>query len=151
MGAESELKKAAMEYYVFSRTLKPGRRNYVTFVNEPLAPFVEALRAKSGKNIWHAGGGELAREFLKTDLIDELYLGVVPTLIGEGIPLFPPKFPQREFELTETKTYDGGLLAPTLENARHDPAEALHAIASSMTDGTNGAKIASSCIRAGWA
>lgn len=118
MGAERELKKAAIEYYVFSRTLEPGRRNYVTFVSEPLAPFVEALRAKPGKNIWHAGGGELAREFLKADLIDQMYLGVVPTLIGEGIPLFPPTFPQREFELTESKTYDGGLLALTYTRKR---------------------------------
>ena len=45
------------------------------------------------------GGGELARSFLQDDLIDELYLGVVPTLIGEGLPLFPVGFPERHFRL----------------------------------------------------
>jgi dihydrofolate reductase len=57
------------------------------------------------------GGGELARNFLKADLVDELYIGMVPVLIGAGIPLFPPGFPQREFSLVENKTYSKGLIA----------------------------------------
>src|SRR5260370_18192829 len=51
------------------------------------------------------GGGELARDFLKDDLVDELYIGIVPVLIGEGIPLFPSGFPQREFTLLETLNF----------------------------------------------
>ncbi len=47
--------------------------------------------------MWWMGGGELAREFFKADLVDELYLGVVPVLLGEGIPLFPSGFPQGIF------------------------------------------------------
>jgi len=50
------------------------------------------------------GGGELARDFLKADLVDELYLGVVPVAIGEGLPAFPAGFPQRAFSLTENKS-----------------------------------------------
>jgi len=57
------------------------------------------------------GGGELARSFLEEDLVDELYLGIVPVLIGEGLPLFPSGFPQREFSLLENKTYSKGLIA----------------------------------------
>jgi dihydrofolate reductase len=57
------------------------------------------------------GGGELAREFLKADLVDELHLGIVPVLLGEGIPLFPSGFPQRDFTLAENRTYSKGLIA----------------------------------------
>jgi dihydrofolate reductase len=57
------------------------------------------------------GVGELARDFLKGDLVDELYIGMVPVLLGEGIPLFPPGFPQREFSLVENDTYSKGLIA----------------------------------------
>ena len=57
------------------------------------------------------GGGKLARDFLKDDLVDELYLGVVPVLLGEGIPLFPSGFPQRNFALIENKTFSRGLIA----------------------------------------
>ena len=79
---------------------------------------MEFLCKRKGKHIWMMGGGELAREFLKDDLIDEVYLGIVPTLIGEGIPLFPSGFPQREFSLLENKTYGKGLIALKYARAR---------------------------------
>jgi dihydrofolate reductase len=34
-------------------------------------------------------------------LVDELFIGVGPVLLGNGIPGFPGKFPQRRFKLTE--------------------------------------------------
>jgi dihydrofolate reductase len=64
------------------------------------------------------GGGELAREFLKADLVDELYLGVVPVLLGEGIPLFPSGFPQREFSLVENKTFSRSMIALKYKRVR---------------------------------
>jgi dihydrofolate reductase len=63
------------------------------------------------------GGGELARTFLNADLVDRLYLGVVPVLLGEGIPLFPSGFPQRDFTLIENKTYSKGLIALTYKRS----------------------------------
>jgi dihydrofolate reductase len=104
--------------YVFSRTLPPGECPGVTIVNDSPKSFMEPLRKRKGKNIWLMGGGELAREFLKDDFIDEIYLGIVPTLIGEGIPLFPRGFPQREFSLLENKTYGKGLVALKYARAR---------------------------------
>lgn len=127
MGGEAVMEKGGMEYYVFSKTLPPGTRNYVTFVNEPIPGFVQKLRAKPGKNIWHMGGGELAREFLKVDLIDELYLGIVPKLIGEGLPLFPPSYPERHFALKESKNYGGGMLTLTYERVREGAAASAKA------------------------
>jgi dihydrofolate reductase len=107
--------------YVFSRTLSPGERPGVTIVNESPKSFVASLRKQKGKNIWHMGGGELAREFLKDDLIDELYIGIVPKLIGEGIPLFPGGFSERRFRLLENKTYSQSLISLTYERVRTHP------------------------------
>ena len=64
------------------------------------------------------GGGELARSFLAADLIDELFLGVVPILLGDGIPLFPGGFPQRDFALVENKTYSKSQIALTYRRVR---------------------------------
>src|SRR5713101_9513105 len=100
-----------MKCYVFSKTLEHGERNGVTIIRESPKQFVAALRKKKGKDIWLMGGGELTRDFLREDLVDELYLGVVPVLIGEGIPAFPSGFRQREFTLAENKTYSKGLIA----------------------------------------
>ena len=97
--------------YVFSRTLPAGESNGLIFVNDSPLKFTAGLRKQKGKHIWLMGGGELARGFLKDDLVDELYLGIVPVLIGEGLPLFPPGFPQREFSLLENKTYSKGLIS----------------------------------------
>jgi len=97
--------------YVFSRKKAAGERQGVTYTRQTPARLLAALRKQPGKDIWLMGGGEMARAFLKADLVDELYLGIVPVLLGSGIPLFPAGFPQREFELLENKTYSKGLVS----------------------------------------
>ena len=108
----------SMKTYVFSRTLSPGERNNVTFTNASPNAIVAEIRKKPGKDIWLMGGGIIIRDFLKEDLVDELYVGIVPTLLGEGIPLFPGGFPQREFALIENRSYSRGFIALRYERAR---------------------------------
>ena len=103
--------RSSMATYVFSLSLAAGKRDGLIFTHQTPGALVRQLRKSKGKNIWLMGGGELARDFLKADLVDELYIGMVPVLIGAGIPLFPPGFPQREFSLVENKTYSKGLIA----------------------------------------
>jgi len=112
-----------MKCYVCSRSQAPGARPGVTFVNESPKSLVDRLQKGPGKDIWLMGGGELARDFLKDDLVDELYIGIVPVLIGEGIPLFPAGFPQREFSLIENNTYSKGMIALRYERMRTKKAE----------------------------
>src|SRR5215475_6619759 len=107
-----------MKFYVLSRTQPPGEQNHVTFTNESPSAIVAEIRKQPGKHIWLMGGGILIRDFLKEDLVDELYIGVVPVLIGEGIPLFPSSFPQREFGLIENKSYSRGMIALRYERTR---------------------------------
>jgi len=104
------LPASSMVIYVFSLSKPPGKCGEWTFVNESPAAFIGKLRKRPGKNIWLMGGGELARDFLKADLVDELNLGIIPVLLGEGIPLFPSGFPQRDFSLLENKTYSKGMI-----------------------------------------
>jgi dihydrofolate reductase len=112
---------SSMVHYVFSRSKPAGERGGVVFVNQAPAAFIHQLRKRPGKHIWLMGGGELARDFLKADLVDELYIGVVPVLLGEGIPLFPSGFPQRDFTLLENKTYSKGLIALRYKRHRSKP------------------------------
>jgi len=107
-----------MPMYVFSNSKPPGERDGVIFVNETPATFIRKLRRRSGKDIWLMGGGELARAFLNEDLVDGLRLGVVPVLLGAGIPLFPSGFPQRDFILIENKTYSRGMISLTYKRSR---------------------------------
>jgi len=97
-----------MTNYVLSRRWKPGKRDGFEVVRGPLTTFVKKLKRSPGKDIYLGGGGELARSFLKEDLVDQLYIGVSPTLLGDGVPGFPGKFPQRDFKLTECTSYANG-------------------------------------------
>jgi len=107
-----------MKCFVFSNSQDAGERGGVTFVKDSPKNWLASMQKKREKDIWLMGGGELARAFLEQDLVDELYLGVVPTLIGEGIPAFPSGFPQREFALVENKTFSKGLIALRYERGR---------------------------------
>lgn len=47
------------------------------------------LRARgAGGAIWLFGGGVLARQFLRAGLVDVIEIGVIPVILGEGIPAF---------------------------------------------------------------
>jgi dihydrofolate reductase len=100
-----------MKSYVMSTTLPSGEQNGATITRRSPASLVTEIRKNRGKNIWLMGGGILARDFLKADLVDELYLGLVPVLIGEGIPLFLGGCPERKFKLIENQTFSKGLIA----------------------------------------
>lgn len=106
-----------MACYIFSRSKAPGKRGGVEYVNEAPSEFIRRIKARAGKDIWLMGGGELAREFLKEDLVDGMDLGIMPVLLGEGIPLFPRGFPQRNFVLDEFKTYKSGIVKATYSRA----------------------------------
>ena len=108
----------SMANYVFSRSQPAGERGGAVFVNQSPAAFIRGIRKRKGKDIWLMGGGELARDFLKADLVDELHLGVIPILLGAGIPLFPGGFPQRDFKLVENKSYSKGLISLKYKRSR---------------------------------
>ncbi|HEY6332928.1 MAG TPA: dihydrofolate reductase family protein, partial [Blastocatellia bacterium] len=93
-----------LETYVFSRTWKPGEHDGFQVVKGSPAALVRRLRKRKGKHIFLMSG-ELGRAFLQADLVDELYLGIVPVLLGEGIPGFPGGFPQRDFRLVSSQIF----------------------------------------------
>jgi dihydrofolate reductase len=107
----------AMSNYVVSKRWKPGKREGFEVVGGELKPFVAKLKRRTGKDIYLGGGGGLARSFLQDDLVDEMFLGVVPCVLGEGIPAFPSGFPQRSFKLIECKGYSNGSVALRYERA----------------------------------
>lgn len=105
MGKGKGFKSGGLSCYVFSRTNPPGKQKGFEYTNREPADLVSELRKSPGKDIWLGGGGELARAFLEQDLIDRIDLGIVPAVLGSGIPLFPAGFPERKFKLLECRGY----------------------------------------------
>jgi dihydrofolate reductase len=104
--------------FVFSR--KPPKRATlgVEFVSEPVKAFAQRLRATPGKHIWMMGGGELIASFLDAGEIDEFDIHVIPTLIGEGIPLVAPRHRDVRLRLRSARKYPDGVVRLRYEVVR---------------------------------
>lgn len=94
--------------YVFTRTPRESNKDNVQFVFEDVKKFVERLKLQQGKDICLTGGGSLAKTFFVENLIDEIIIGVQPTILGKGIPLFLQHDKQIDLELFDVKTRRSG-------------------------------------------
>src|SRR6185436_15987238 len=72
---------------VFSRTLKNVDWKNTTLKKEIIKEEILELKQQAGKNIV-VGSPSLIVAFTQLDLIDEYQLGVQPTVVGSGLPLF---------------------------------------------------------------
>lgn len=108
--ATPDMFAGGVKHYAFSR--KPPKKVLFgfEFVNEPIKKFVKRLRAERGKDIWMMGGASIIRSFLDADAIDEFIIHVIPTFIGEGIPLIAPKRRTLPLKLLSTKKYPDGVV-----------------------------------------
>lgn len=60
-----------------------------TFVTDGIeAALEQARRAAGGKDVSLAGGASAAQQYLAADLVDEMEINLVPTLLGSGERLF---------------------------------------------------------------
>jgi dihydrofolate reductase len=82
----------------------------VEFVNEPVSAFSKRIRSQAGKDIWIMGGGGLIASFLDAGEIDEFIVHVIPTFIGEGIPLVHPKRRSVELALLSSRRFSDGVV-----------------------------------------
>jgi dihydrofolate reductase len=96
--------------YVFSRRPPKKHAPDVEFVKEPISQFAARVRSIPGKDIWMMGGGGIIASFLDAGEIDEFIIHVIPTFIGEGIPLVAPKHRDVELKLLGIRDYPDGLV-----------------------------------------
>lgn len=89
-----------MDTYVFSRTLQQADCPGVTVSDDP-STTVPALKEQPGKDIWLFGGGVLFRSLLELGLVDAVLLGIIPVLLGAGLPLLPESARGAKLRLVE--------------------------------------------------
>jgi len=96
--------------YAFSRRPPKKVLPGFEFVKEPIKSFAKRLRAQKGKNIFMMGGGGLIASFLDLGEIDEFIIHVIPTFIGEGIPLIAPRHRTVPLKLKSCKKFSDGVV-----------------------------------------
>jgi dihydrofolate reductase len=82
--------------YVF--TNRKEQLKYVEVVNDDLKTFIKKTRNEY-KNIWIVGGGEIIKQYLELDEIDEFRITIAPVILGSGISLFHEINKKIELEL----------------------------------------------------
>jgi dihydrofolate reductase len=102
-----------MSTYVVSSTLRAEAHPDVTILHEDLEGRLADLRAAPGKEIWLFGGGVLFRSLLERGLVDVVEIGLVPVLLGGGIPFLPGLGGLRRLALMETRRYPTGIMLLT--------------------------------------
>lgn len=88
---------------IFSTTLTGLKNSKLTLVREDAAGFVSLLRHESGGDIWLMGGGVLFRSLLDAGQVDVVEVGLIPILLGKGIPFLPPGDQRHNLTLTKAE------------------------------------------------
>ena len=79
----------------------------IKFVREDPCELSVYLKETPGKNIWICGGRCIIQPLIRKNLIDEYHISVIPTILGDGIPLFGKREKVIQLRLKHTKVYNG--------------------------------------------
>ncbi|MGL4730794.1 MAG: dihydrofolate reductase family protein [Clostridium sp.] len=86
--------------YVATRKSIEDRDN-IHFVSGDICKIIKDEQKKNGKDIFLFGGGKLVDSFIKEDIIDEYIIGIIPTILGKGRPLFLENNPMIRLHLQD--------------------------------------------------
>jgi dihydrofolate reductase len=78
-----------MAKYVVSSTLDPAEHPDVVVLSGDVPAAVRELKEEEGQDIWLFGGGVLFRSLLEAGLVDRVEVGVIPAVLGSGVPFLP--------------------------------------------------------------
>ena len=77
----------------------------VTFITAGIESAIEKAKAAAGdKQVTVVGGAKTAQQCLRAGLVDEIHLGIVPVLFGEGLRFFEP-LANEQLELERTRVF----------------------------------------------
>ncbi len=71
------------------------------FIGGDICKVIQEEKTKEGKDIYLFGGGIVIDSFIKSDIIDEYIIGIIPTILGKGRPLFLENNPTIKLHLDE--------------------------------------------------
>lgn len=83
----------------------------VRFASGDVAAFHPTLiEAASGRNVWVAGGGDLAGQFHDAGLLDEVIVQIASVTLGGGAPLLPRRIASPPLRLRAVRRFGDDLV-----------------------------------------
>lgn len=83
-----------------------------TFFSGPLPDLIAQLRQQGYTRVY-LDGGVVVRQGLAADLVTDMTLSWLPTLLGSGRPLFGSEVPESRWTLHASRAFPSGLLQAT--------------------------------------
>jgi dihydrofolate reductase len=78
----------------------------VNFITDGIESAIEkAIAAAGDKHVMVIGGANTAQQCLRARLVDEIHIGIVPVLLGEGLRFFEPLVDE-QMELERTRVFE---------------------------------------------
>lgn len=65
------------------------------------------LKNEIGKDIWICGGASIVKQLMQANLIEQYFINVIPTILGNGIRLFGTSEKEIKLKLKKTRSYNG--------------------------------------------
>ncbi len=106
--------------WIFTSRSLPGVAGAdIRFVSGDVEPVVSEIRGVTGgKDLWLAGGGDLAAQFFERGLLDEIVLTIAPVFLTAGAPLFTREIVNPPLRVVEVTPHANGLTEMRLELPR---------------------------------
>lgn len=98
------------KFIVTSRPPHPDAKSDDFFLNDDIEMVLKKAKESTDKTVWVEGGGKLAQEFIKRDLLDEAIIFIAPVLLGKGIPLFGDLDEYKYWKLERQRSYGKGMV-----------------------------------------
>ena len=102
---------------VYSRTLRKVDWKNTELKNELIKEEILDLKQETGRNIL-VGSPSMILAFSQLGLVDEFQLGVHPTVVGSGLPLFKNIRDRIDLKLSGTKSFGCGAVMLYYEPTR---------------------------------
>ena len=101
---------AGKQVIVFSRSQSNANESRIRYVQGDPETTIPEIKSSVEKDIWLVGGGDLIRQFIYNNLIDEFRIFVHPIILGEGIPLFPRQSRRTDLSFESSQSFPSGLV-----------------------------------------
>lgn len=92
-----------------ARALEPIAGANVSFVSGDVSALLGRIDASAkGKDVWIVGGGPVAAQFAAANALDELWLTLMPVVLGTGKPLLPVRGIDQGYRLVDSTSFPSG-------------------------------------------
>lgn len=92
-----------------NRNLRIDRQNIEIYSGD-LEVLVDERLKPNYKNVWLVGGAELAKDFIRLNLANEIRQSILPVILGDGVPFFDQIGQEKSLHLKNVTAYKNGMV-----------------------------------------